>query len=221
MSIFNEYAQKLDSAFKAARDDCNESAAKVTAAKEAVENFDKFKKERFHGENAAKLQALQQYLRDAENNHRIKLRDTWGEFSRPSDAIENELTAAIEWANTAVPEQVDSNTMSLLASEILSVAEVENLYNRFSGENNVTMQKLIGKYAKDHIGKTERITDRERLTAIHISSQNMGRDIMQNWYTLTDAASRFSGRSVAGAINYDRMIAARWEEAVGGIVENF
>ena len=219
MSEFNSFAQQLDTAFKEARDVCNAALTKVDAAKDAIDGFDRFAKERFRGELDNKLQALRADYSDAQENCKRVIRDTWMEFDRKCDSIKAEFEAAVKQSTRANPEAVDRDTMALIQCGILNTDDIVSLFDRFASESNTTMMRVIGAHAQKCIDQTEDITDRERLTAVYIASNNLRRGVMDQWRVLTDAAQRFSGRVLEGQINYDPVISSKWEEATAGIIE--
>lgn len=221
-SQFNTFAKRLDAAFKEARDDCNAALDALNTAKEAVENFDKFQKERYPGERNAKLRALQQDQRDAELGYERTIADTWGKFERKRDAIRTELEAAVSEVTRARPEQVDQNTVMLIESGILDVDDLEGIFQRFSDENNATMLRLLGKYALERSGKEADARTRERLTMLSISSKRLGWATMEQWATLEDASTRFLGyNALSGRVEYYDRLSAKWEDTVGSLIEDF
>ena len=70
-----------------------------------------------------------------------------------------ELTTALEKAVQnafyANPDQVDDHTLTLLNSGILSVAELEHLFDSAAAQGNHTMQRLIAKKA-DELAATDK-----------------------------------------------------------------
>lgn len=225
MSQFNEYAKRLDAAFKEARSEFQEAQAALDNARNAVDAFDKFQPQRYAGENAAKLEALNHEYLEAQRTYRAAKGDIWGRFERERASIKAELEAAIKKDCLATPEQVETGTLALIQSGVLTVDDIENLYSRFSDENNSAMLRIVGKFAEERAAELADPGDydaRQRLTMIARAAAEGKGSIMQRWDALEGVSTRLLGYdSNNGRIDPIFRFAARWEELTGEIIEDF
>ena len=129
---------------------------------------------------------------------------------------------AISRASMATPEQVNSGALELIKSGILTVDEIENLFQRFSDENNNAMRRIIARHSLERLDKEVNHKNRERLSVI-VGIVNRGAgDILDAWRTLEDTSTRFLGHNpIDGRTDYYNRLAAKWEEVTGDLIESF
>ena len=216
MSKFNSYAKKLDeqarAAFKAYRD--AEAAYKKSEAK--AKEYPQ--RNRFVDANyAAKSARAQADFLEAKQAYETARR-TFRESDTQFNAMRRELAAAIDDAYSADPAQLDSNTLELLKSGILTASEYTKLLEQAKAANNATMVRMIGKYAGDAAkarGESHGMNDREA-TALRMAEYNSrsytGGDRLEAFDNMVSLYHRCTNNP--GMIDH-------WDEFTAETVENF
>lgn len=147
MSKFNKYARQADEAAKAAFKEYREAEAAYREAQKKVESYPK----NFNGvmpqyqAEHARAQADFYEKRDAYTAARNKFTNSKALFAD----IRKDLEADIEGIYKADPASMDSNTLELMKSGILTGSEYADLLEKAQDAENYTMVRLIGKYARD------------------------------------------------------------------------
>lgn len=145
MSKYNEYARRLDAM---AREEF-ETVKKAQAALDEAERSVRLYPDRYgivDAEYAAKNARAAADLAEA----RANMNSVQRHFAESMDAakkLRGELLAAVDADYGAKPDDVDTNTLELLKSGILTGADYVRLMDAAMGERNFTMAKLISKYA--------------------------------------------------------------------------
>lgn len=132
-------------------------------------------------------------------------------------AIRQQLSAAVDAEFAAKPDQIDSNTIELLKSGILTADEFAHLYADFQKYGNHTMCRLTGKYAAEKaalMGEKEGNSEEVRaLKAIECQSHtNTGSQYLNAFDVLADAFRRTADNST---------MIDHWDALTSEIVENF
>lgn len=153
MSRYSVYAAQLDAAFKEAR-------AKYTEAFDLLKNAEAYRQKA--GEDNELI--AEHHLRKATAAFDLVKAGAWEEFERQAKTIRENLASTLGKADMANPEEVDQNGLTILQSGILSPAELETFFNRYSG--NFTMQRLIGKHVEQLAKKMDDPEARQRLTML-------------------------------------------------------
>ena len=216
MSKFNSYAKKLDeqarAAFKAYRDaeaayKKAEAKAKEYPQRNGFVNAD-------YAAKCARAQADFLEAKQAYETARRTFRDSDTQFN----AMRKELAAAIDDAYSADPAQLDSNTLELLKSGILTGSEYTKLLEQAKAASNATMVRMIGKYAGDAAkarGESHGMNDREA-QALRVAEYNSrsytGGDRLQAFDNMVELYHRCT--------NNPAMI-DHWDEFTAETVENF
>lgn len=148
---FKEYAAKLNDVAQAAfaeRLEAEDAFKKAEAkhrsfSRVPVNDYDK---------QAQAARAKADYLEAESKLRAVK----WNMDSHISEAnaIRNELAAAVGDAFSADPEALDMPTLELLKSGVLKSGEYARLANRAAQAGNVTMLRMIGKYASEAAEET-------------------------------------------------------------------
>lgn len=128
--------------------------------------------------------------------------------------IRRELEKDIQENTRARADDMDVNAMELLKSGILSPSEYKALLNDF--QNNPTMVRMIGNYAKQRADEAEKHKDtdmRSALFAVYAESRSMdGSEHLQAFGYLEDVYRR--------CVNNTAMI-GYWDQLTAETVENF
>ena len=114
MSKYATYAQKLDTAFKAAREKYTEVYDAVKAAEKRVEDVKDEKDEYFRGDADIHRAECATALRKAEIVFERTAEEIWPAFDEVRDELTAKLRAEIQADTIAAPEDIDPNGMTLL-----------------------------------------------------------------------------------------------------------
>lgn len=216
MSKFHNYAERVDSMAK-------EIFAEYTEAKAEFDKAEKRHRDlpQRHGmvdyDYAAKSARAEADF--AEAKKRLEdVRRSMAMKINEAENIERELAEAVEHDCSADPAQLDMATLELLKSGILRSAEYAALMHDAQRAGNITMQRIIGKYAQtaaeevsEKYGQGDRVAAELRGVA-HEGNAGSGREQLDAFAVLFDAFKR--------TMNNPAMI-PRWDELTGAIVEGF
>lgn len=208
MSKFNSYAKRLNE-----------------AAKEAFEKYQKAEQVYKAAEqerirlpwNATQEQKTlaEARLIDARNDLK-KAQEAFSAGRSVMDGARKELVKDLERTYTANPEDIDTNTMELLKSGILTPGEYVKLANGAISSGNNTMLRLIGSYAEKYGNENrEALSLDERGALYGVSSRakgSTGAAELSNYDTLVNIFDRCANNP---------SIINRWDELTGKMIENF
>lgn len=152
MSEFKKYAEKLNEMAKAAFMAYRTAEIDTAACKQKLDTLPN-KVGMVDEEYAAKYaRAKADYLEAVDNLQKAKQKlYSTGDSIR---AMRAELAEAVNKKYAADPEQIDSKTLTLLESGVLTPYDFSNLMERAIKDENYTMTKLIAKHAGNAIEKT-------------------------------------------------------------------
>ena len=216
MSKFNSYAKKLDeqarAAFKAYRD----AEAAYKKAEQRAKEYPQ--RNGFVDANyAAKSARAQADFLEAKQAYETARR-TFRESDTQFNAMRRELAAAIDDAYSADPAQLDTATLELLKSGILTGSEYAKLLEQAKAASNPTMVRMIGRYAGEAAkarGESHGMNDREA-TALRMAEHNSrsytGGDRLQAFDNMVELYHRCT--------NNPAMI-DHWDEFTAETVQNF
>lgn len=147
MSIINKYARKVDAIAKTAFD---EYLNAENAYNKAQENLNLYPQRTgfISGEYAAKHARVHAEYLEAKEALAAAKRS----FNKKQDEIQQirkELAAEIEEKNSVDPAMLDTATLELLKSGILTAYDYSKLLDEAQAAGNSTMIRLIGKHAED------------------------------------------------------------------------
>lgn len=172
MSKFNSYAKKLDeqarAAFKAYRD----AEAAYKKAEQKAREYPQ-RNGMVNADYAAKSARAQADFLEAKQAYETARR-TFRESDTQFNAMRRELAAAIDDAYSADPAQLDTATLELLKSGILTGSEYAKLLEQAKAASNPTMVRMIGRYAGEAAkarGESHGMNDREA-TALRMAEYN-------------------------------------------------
>ena len=217
MSKYNSYAQRMKEVAESAFADYRQAEKAYKAAEQKASEYQK-KPLRLSLADAARYEAdrlrVTANLEEAKAAFKTAQR-TFSSRSRDISAIRDELAAEIEAAALANPEQVDANIMTLLQSGVLKAADYDHLMDQAG--DNVTMQRIIGKFADDAIRENglQVANTPDAFTLRSVSNRGkMAGDYDR--LEMFDSLSRVFDRCV----NNPTMIDS-WSELTGDAIESF
>lgn len=222
MSKYAQYAQKLDTAFKTAREKYMNAYDAVKAAEKRVEDAKTEKDEYFKGDADIHRAECATALRKAEIVFERTAEEIWPAFDEVRDELTAKLRAEVQADTTAAPEDIDPNGLTLLQSNILRADELEALAERYS--DNYTMLRILGQYAKAAAEKAENAEERARLVNISRAADGGPGVVLQTWDKLLEAAKVCSGRGHGekqGEPSLVASISKTWEQLTEAAIESF
>ena len=214
MSQYNKYAQRLDTAFKTAREEYMEAWNQLQAAQKANTDAQAWRAETYRGENDL----------EAEHTFRAAESRVWAEFDRQKDAIRRDLESKVRASSTVDPDAIDANALELLKSGILTADDVFSLVDKY--DSNITMLRLISKTAKELAD--DKNTDAKTRGQLYVLCSQIGsgkNSTMRNFDDLVEISNYCSGRGGGGTQRttpaHTVAMAGKWEELSGNAVVNF
>lgn len=209
MTRFNVYAKRANEIAKA-------NFEKFTKAEKACKKAEKTYEGLRPDTTALERAKCRIALEDARETYTKAKRD-FADSSREFDNIRKELITALDNAYSVDPAKLDNNTLELLKSGILSGREYIKLLKEAQAADNVTMVRLIGKYAGDAAKTRSEKYGNDSDTASmriaeHESRSFTGGDRLEAYDTMTSIYNR--------CIKNPLMI-DHWDELVSSTVENF
>lgn len=224
MSQYNKYAQRLDTAFKTAREEYMEAWNQLQAAQKANTDAQAWRAETYRGENDLRRQQARAQLLEAEHTFRAAESRVWAEFDRQKDAIRRYLESKVRASSTVDPDAIDANALELLKSGILTADDVFSLVDKY--DSNITMLRLISKTAKELAD--DKNTDAKTRGQLYVLCSQIGsgkNSTMRNFDDLVEISNYCSGRGGGGTQRttpaHTVAMAGKWEELSGNAVVNF
>ena len=224
MSQYNKYAQRLDTAFKTAREEYMEAWNQLQAAQKANTDAQAWRAETYRGENDLRRQRAKAELLEAEHTFKATESRVWAEFDRQKEAIRRELESDVRASSTVDPDAIDANALELLKSGILTADDVFSLVNKYDA--NVTMLRLVSKHAKELAD--DKNTDAKTRGQLYVLCSQIGNgknSTMRNFSDLVEISNYCSGRGGGGTQRttpaHTVAMAGKWEELASTAVENF
>lgn len=211
MSRFNDYAKKLNEIANGAFEEYRRAEAAVKSAESRYNAYPR----RNNADPAylAKSARAEADLAEARNAFDQMRRHLFDDKRREIAAVRAELEKAVFDAFAADPKSVDSNTLALMNSGILTAAEYNRLIDASAAAGNHTMVRLLAQSAKDRADKAnDSDTAREyRLVAQKGKGAN-GREFLEAFDYMGDVFNRCER-------NFS--LAGKWDELTADVVENF
>ncbi len=192
MSKYNEYAKKLDAAFKEAAE----------AQRKARQAFEDAKAKEADATDPLKKQVANAQRKQAQKDLAATQRAAWRTFRDTRDKLSREIKEAVNAAQLANPDDLDMNAVALLNSNVLTPADLAAMKDRYGG--NTTMLRMIGGKAKEmraalpNSETPETRNTRQQLTTIETSCNGAG-GVLADWENLVTTSVHFSGESHEGA----------------------
>ena len=211
MSRFNSYAKRMNEIANATFEEYRRAEAAVKSAESRYNAYPR----RNNADPAymAKSARAEADLAEARNAFDQMRRHLFDDKRREIAAVRAELEKAVFDAFAADPKSVDSNTLALMNSGILTAAEYNRLIDASTAAGNHTMVRLLAQSAKDRADKVnDSDTAREyRLVAQKGKGAN-GREFLEAFDYMGDVFNRCER-------NFS--LAGKWDELTADVVENF
>lgn len=211
---YNHFAKDLDIAFKAARDE-------YAAAYNAVEQTRKAMQDA--GQDALKRQIATLQLQEAEKKMRQETGRIWSVFDAKAAELRSALEKEVQASKCVDPTAVDAAGVELMKSGILTADDYYSLAEKYDG--NVTMLRLLSKYAADAATDADNRKDRAALTVLSRECANGTGKTLKAWDDLMTTVNYCSGRGGTGRRQQTPGVVAHmgewWDELSGEIIENF
>lgn len=215
MSKFNTYARKLEETAREAFTAYREAESKYKSADKAL------KEAIYPGAVSAATVAAEARARarfmEAETAFNQAKREFEGR-TKDLATIRGELAQAVENEFSADPAKLDMATLELLKSGIMSDNEIVRLARSAMNENNATMARIIGKYAKERADAMKTDSGRDDPTA-------------QSLRVIATECSRYNGSAWLDAFDYltdayrrtvrTPSLIDRWDEMTAQTIESF
>lgn len=225
MSQYNKYAQRLDTAFKTAREEYMEAWNQLQAAQKANTDAQAWRAETYRGENDLRRQRAKAELLEAEHTFKATESRVWAEFDRQKEAIRRDLESDVRASSTVDPDAIDAKALELLKSGILTADDIFSMVNKY--DSNLTMLRLISKTAKE-LADDKQHTDAKTRGLLYTLCNQIGNgknSTMRNFDDLVEISNYCSGRGGGGTQRttpaHTVAMAGKWEELASTAVENF
>lgn len=219
MSKYSSYAERLDTAFKDARKRFEDAYDAVEMAKAGIESA---KSEENPRDRALLIEEGTVNLHKAEAALDLVNSGVWPALDDAVTSLTVKLKEAVKADSIADPSDIDANGLTLLQSGVLRIDEIEHLLDLYS--DNVTMSRIIGKYAKTAADGEKDHEKRRRLEMIARKVDEGANIVLAAWDGLLEAVRVCSGRSRGEAKpdpSFVHTIAKRWEQLTEDTVESF
>ena len=224
MRQYNKYAQRLDTAFKTAREEYMEAWNQLQAAQKAERDAQAWRAETYRGENDLRRQRAKAELLEAEHTFKATESRVWAEFDRQKEAIRRDLESDVRASSTVDPDAIDTTALELLKSGILTADDIFSMVNKY--DSNLTMLRLISKTAKELAD--DKNTDAKTRGQLYVLCSQIGNgknSTMRNFSDLVEISNYCSGRGGGGTQRtipaHTVAMAGKWEELASTAVENF
>lgn len=225
MTQYNQYAKRLDTAFKTAREEYMGAWNKLQAAQKANTDAQAWRAETYRGENDLRRQRAKAELLEAEHTFKATESRVWAEFDRQKEAIRRDLESDVRASSTVDPDAIDANALELLKSGILTADDIFSMVNKY--DSNLTMLRLISKTAKE-LADDKQHTDAKTRGLLYTLCNQIGNgknSTMRNFDDLVEISNYCSGRGGGGTQRttpaHTVAMAGKWEELASTAVENF
>lgn len=214
MSEFNHFAKELDAAFRAARSEYAAVYEELTKAKENASAA---------GLDAVKKQIATLQLQEAEKKMRQETGRIWSVFDAKAAELRSALEKEVQASKCVDPTAVDAAGVELMKSGILTPDDYYSLAEKYDG--NVTMLRLLSKYAADAATDADNRKDRVALTVLSQEYANGTGKTLKAWDDLMATVNYCSGRGGNGSKRQTPGVVERmgewWDQLSGEIIENF
>lgn len=217
MSKYNRFAKELDAAFREARDEFAAAYERYQAAENSPKRQSK--------DYATYTRATAEWLATRDEFKRTQ-EQIWDNFNRKRASLRNELEKEVRNDVSADPDKMDENGLELMRSGILNVDDFHSLADRYMEEDNLTMVRLLSKYARetaDEMGDRGQSSQRGALYHLANSCSQYKNRWLQAWDSLSTTADYCGGRCIERRNPPGHTVAMgkRWEQLAGEAIANF
>lgn len=212
MSKFNNYAKRMNEIANAAFEEYRRAEAAVKSAESRYNAYP-----RRNGADPAymaKSARAEADLAEARSAFEQVRRHMFDDKRKEINAVRAELEKAVGDAFAADPKAVDTNTLALMNSGIMTANEYSRLIDSAIASGNYTMTRLLAQSAADMAEKTTGDADVSRSYRLvsHKGKGMDGREYLQAFDFLSDTFNRCE-RNFA--------LAGKWDELTSPVVESF
>lgn len=210
MSKFNDYAKKLDEAFRQAQEEYESIVAALDNARERAK---KYSNKPYDAVSRAEHEAAQKSLARAEETFGRKAYAICERYEAEVNRLTADLTKAVNAAGNVNPAEVDANALELLKSGIMTAADYDRMAEQFDG--NRTMQRLIAGYAKTAAEQPHGSDRVEEATSLRNIAQRLsqeGNDTLTAWRELSEASKTYLRSHRPTSVNYVRQMQSHWDD---------
>ena len=212
MSKFNDYAKKMNEIANGTFEEYRRAEAAVKSAESRYNAYP-----RRNGADSAymaKSARAEADLAEARNAFDQMRRHLFDDKRREIAAVRAELEKTVFDAFAADPNAVDSNTLALMNSGIMTADEYSRLIDSAIASGNYTMTRLLAQSAADMAEKTTGDADVSRSYRLvsHKGKGMDGREYLQAFDFLADTFNRCE-RNFA--------LTTKWDELTSPVVESF
>ena len=211
MGKFNNYAQRMNEIAHAAFAEYREKEAAVKSAESRYNAYP-----RRNGADPAymaKSARAEADLAEARNAFDQMRRHLFDDKRREIAAVRAELEKTVFDAFAADPKAVDTNTLALMNSGIMTADEYSRLIDSAIASGNYTMTRLLAQSAAN---MAEKVTDSDVARSYRLVSHKGkgmdGREYLQAFDFLADTFNRCE-RNFA--------LTTKWDELTSPVVESF
>lgn len=225
MSKWNNYAKKLDAAFREAQRAYEAEVAKLNAAQKARDDAFTYSPEWAQGIAASLEQAKRQTaaiaLQAAQEAFTKAARQIMDDYRGSVESLKQELSQAVSAATLVDPAAVDANALALLNSGIMKAADYRHMLDQFA--DNPTMRRMIGKYAGGAAAAAcDNRQESTALRAVHIEAGRDSYSVIDTFNALADASIRYLGASAQGRYTYGLQMQSHWDDGdIREAIDNF
>ena len=222
MGKFHIYAQRLDEAFKEAREQYAKSFSSLQEAQKKFDDAQKWHSGESPEERALSVAKAKIALTEAKQTFESTGPTIWANFTQQRAQIKKELESAVKEDGTASPDAVDTNALELLKSGIMTASDYISMVERFN--DNATMTRMISKFARDAASGTDDLREKAALNAIAVTCADGLNSTMRAWDDLSRIADHCSGQFRKGAAERPEHIinmGAHWEDLSADALERF
>ena len=221
MTKYNQYAKRLDAAFKEAREKFTKAYNQYNDAQERYAEAQRWHSGENPVEKEAKVFRAKADMMEAEKGLREIRNSVWAAYDTQVQAIRRDLEKAVRANSAANPDVVDANALELLKSGILTADDYFTLVDKY--DNNPTMLRLIAKYAQEAASNKD--TDAKTRGALYMLAdqcRNGKNRIMRSFDDLCGISDYCSGRAGGRySSGHAASMAAKWEQLSAAAVEGF
>lgn len=212
MSRFNNYAKRMNEIANATFEEYRRAEAAVKSAESKYNAYP-----RRNGADPsylAKSARAEADLAEARNAFEQMRRHLFDDKRREINAIRAELEKAVGDAFAADPKAVDTNTLALMNSGIMTANEYNRLIDSAIASGNYTMTRLLAQSAADMAEKSKGDSDTARNYRI-VSQKGKG----MNGHEYLEAFDFLS--STFNRCERNFALSAKWDELTAPVVESF
>ena len=221
MTKYNQYAKRLDAAFKEAREKFTKAYNQYNDAQERYAEAQRWHSGENPVEKEAKVFRAKADMMEAEKGLRDTRNSVWAAYDTQVQAIRRDLEQDVRTSYAASPDAIDTNTIELLKSGVMGADDYYSLVDKF--DNNQTMLRLIAKYAKEAAAEANK--DSQTRMALNVLCSEIGdgkNKTMRAFDDLCQMSKYCSGRAGGRySDNHAINMAEKWEQLSGAAVGGF